>query len=118
MREVTTTRAGLILPPPVAQTLTGWLDQIAESEQDYYASNGPRRVDDPQPLDAAHGAASIAQAWLATTGEQPTPQPAHADRQAVPSAGPTHRPPGANPAAPTGRRPAPSRNPFAPTPSS
>jgi hypothetical protein len=97
MREVTTTRTGLILPPPVAQTLTGWLDQIAESEQ---------------PLDAAHAAASIAEAWLATT-ERPTSQPAHpahADRQAV-----TAR---ANPAAPTRvARPTPSRNPFDPTPS-
>lgn len=65
MREVTTTRTGLILPPPVAQTLTGWLDQIADSEQDYYTSTTPNQVDDPQPLDAAHGAWTIAQAWLA-----------------------------------------------------
>src|SRR5262249_7079534 len=113
MREATTTRTGLILPPPVAQTLTGWLDQIAESEQDYYTTFGPGQVDDPQPLDAAHAAAGIAEAWLATTGGQPTPQPAHADQQSVPSAGATHRSPCANPTPATGAsRPAPSRNPF------
>ena len=76
--EAGRTEVRLVLPRPVAESLTGWLDEIAESERDYYATNAPDQVGEPEPLDAAHGAATIAQAWLAAT--QPTAEPAHPDQ--------------------------------------
>jgi hypothetical protein len=66
MRDATTTRTGLILPPPLAETLTGWLDDIADAELDHYTSDAADQVDDTQPLDASHGARAIAQACFTT----------------------------------------------------
>jgi hypothetical protein len=70
MRDATTTVTGLVLPPAVAAELIGWLDEVALVEEDYYRTHGPDSVGPPEPYDAAHGAWTIARAYLSGGTEE------------------------------------------------
>jgi hypothetical protein len=70
MREATTTVTGLVLAPPVAAVLVGWLEAIASAEVAYYQGQPADALTSPQPLDAAHGAWTISRAYLTGATEE------------------------------------------------